>query len=209
MKDAMGKNKDAFKRRRWIWDSRTFNFISGCCNNWLHHIRYASRWCVSPNAHKKRRSYDKNKQFWLLGDIRGITTSAEIMFYVPILAFLLFSGVDYYLTSMQHNNLESRKNYYLDIMRIEGTYTQELHEKINSELTSMGFKSVTIRPSININENKYRNIDNPSQARMGIEIEAEPSFKPFLLGRLLGVVDSSNTFKFKVKGEALSEKPNY
>lgn len=213
MKDAMGKNKDAFKRRRWIWDSRTFNFISGCCNNWLHHIRYASRWCVSPNAHKKCGKHDKYKKFGLLSDIRGATASAEIMFYVPLIAFLLFNGVDYYLTSVQHNNLENRKNYYLDIMRIEGTYSLELENKIVTELGNMGFQNIAVKATTVgggslSGYNVYRNIDNPTESRMILTIEAEPNFRPFILGRMLGVNDGED-FKFVVKGEALSEKPYF
>lgn len=52
----------------------------------------------------------------------------------------------------------------------------------------------------------YRNIDNPSESRMKLEIIASPKFTPFAFGRLLGVKEDDE-FLFVVKGEALSERP--
>lgn len=137
------------------------------------------------------------------------------MFYVPLIAFLLFNGVDYYLTSVQHNNLENRKNYYLDVMRLEGGFSLELENKIITELNSMGFENVAISATTygggdlsTYGDYIYRNIDNPTESRMILQIEAEPNFRPFILGRLLGV-NEDETFKFVVKGEALSERPYY
>jgi len=134
-----------------------------------------------------------------------------MLIYIPLIAFILFNGVDYYITSVQHNNLENRKNYYLDIMRIEGTYSSSLDQLIQTELDNMGFENIDVLATT-YNDfdastmHVYRNIDNPAESRMKLTIEASPKFTPFVFGRLLGVTEDDE-FKFVVKGEALSERP--
>lgn len=97
-------------------------------------------------------------------------------------------------------------------MRLEGTYSLSLENQIINELQNMGFKNVSISATrksggtdLIINDYVYRDIDNPDDSRMKLIIEAEPNFRPFIMGRFLGV-NEGDDFKFVVKGEALSEK---
>lgn len=213
----MGILKTFIKRRRRLWDNRNANnCISGCINRIYRFTETYIR-CICSNARKKCNANERDKKFGLLKDIRGSVTSIELLIYIPIICFILFNGVDYYLTSVQHNNLENRKNYYLDVMRIEGTFSGELEAKIVAELGSMGLTNITIEATkisggtdvpVYSDEYVYRNVNKPEEARMKLIIEAVPKFKPFIFGRLLGV-NEGDDFKFVVKGEALSEKPYF
>lgn len=203
--------KDA-KRRRWLRNSRVFDNNGGSAINRLSSSIYSYYKSVCSFAYKKCRKHENNKEFGLLRDIRGAVTSIEILLYIPLIAFILFSGVDYYITSVQHNNLENRKNYYLDIMRLEGTYNASLDQLINTELDNMGFDDVIVTATTYNDFDLstmyvYRNIDNPSESRMKLQISASPKFTPFIFGRLLGVKEEEDDFYFVVKGEALSERP--
>lgn len=207
----MAKFFKTIKRRGRIWLSR--NDDNNCSGNynWLSSSINSYYGSIRSFAYKKRRKHENNKKFRLLKDIKGAVISVEMLIYIPLISFILFSGVDYYITSVQHNNLENRKNYYLDIMRIEGTYNTSLEQLIKTELDNMGFEDIEI---IATTYNDYdlstvyvhRNIDNPYESRMKLQITASPKFKPFVFGRLLGV-EEEDKFSFLVKGEALSERP--
>lgn len=213
----MDKTKRYSFKRRWLCFSRNVvNYSRRCYDRWLS-IFKACKNCISPFTQYFIRKNEKHKKFGLLNDIKGGVTSVEVLVYVPLIAFLLFNGVDYYVTSTQYNNLESRKNYYLDVMRIEGAYTYELDQQVREELTAMGFRDISIDVSklsggtkvgIGSNEFVYRNIDQPQDSRIFLEINVKPSFTPFAFGKLLGA-KVEEEFIFKVKGEALSEKSYY
>lgn len=214
---GMDKIKGNVEKRRWLWFHRNTVNNGSNCSNRIFSFFSTYRKRISTYAQNFYRKNERYKKFGLLSDIRGGVTSIEVLIYVPIIAFLLFNGVDYYLTSVQHNNLENRKNFYLDVIRIEGTYTSELDSQIRAELNAMGFKDVDIdvsRKSGGTNfglmsgEYVYRNIDEPDESRIFLSIKAKPNFQPFILGRLLGVKED-DSFMFVVKGEALSEKSYY
>lgn len=134
---------------------------------------------------------------------------------LPIILFVIFGSVDYYITQMQYNQLENIKNYYTNIMKVQGMLTDDDLYDLNNTLDNMGFKSISVDivgyNDVDISNTViYRNIEKPHEARMSLVIKAQPKFEPFIFGRLIGVKDKENEeFYFVARGDVLSEKSYY
>lgn len=161
---------------------------------------------------KFSRKHQRNIGFRFIKDVAGAVNSAEFLIYVTIIVFLLFGGVDYYVTQTQHDSLEHIKDYYTDRMRIEGNLTEEARTELYNLLSDRGYKNIHINVlndagnEIDSADIITRNADNPTYSVMELQIRVTPKFVPFMLGRMIGVKEDEN-FYFMVKGKVLSEKP--
>lgn len=131
---------------------------------------------------------------------------------MPIIAFLLFGGVDYYVTQVEYDQLEHMKSYYLDQMKMNGTLTDDVKSDIYNRLTTKGYKNIVIEATdgngnpIDSSNIIVRNVENPAASTMNIDIKATPPLQPFFTGKILGI-NSSSGFYFDVGDPTLSEQP--
>ncbi len=156
-----------------------------------------------------------NKSFkGLLGDTRGFMSTIEFIFLFTIIIFVLFGGVDYYLTEVQHNIVEETTNFYLSKMKFTGTLHDNDRQSIIAELSDKGFKNITVSATdgygneLSSNTIIVRNVEDLTASVLFIEVKAEPFTKPFMFGRLLGSKEEDN-FYFKVDRRSMSERPTY
>lgn len=205
-------DKKTIKRPRGLWSNRNVTVDCWSCNAfWLYLKRID--WSFKKNTYKRSRKHKRSFSLRLLKDERG-NGSIEFLILLPIILFMIFGSVDYYITQMQYNHLENTKNYYTNVMKIQGTLTNTDLVDLNYVLHHTGFKNIHISArdynNTELDEKIiYRNTEKPNTSRMSLLIKAEPSFEPFAFGKLLGTKDSEigDGFYFLVKGDTLSERP--
>ena len=202
------------KKSKRLWNSR--NAFYNCRSITL---KFSNFWEIVGSfktvAQSSSKKYNRGNSFRPLKDKNGSAGSLEFLILLPIILFIIFGSIDYYITQMQYNHLENIKNYYTNIMKVQGTLTDEDLNKLVTELDKSGFKESSI-DMLGYNETDirgrivYRNIEKPDEARMSLIIKTQPKFEPFIFGRLLGEKgDEDGFFYFWVKGDALSEKSYY
>lgn len=147
----------------------------------------------------------------LLKNNNGSAMSIEFLILLPIILFLIFGGTDYLVTQVQYDQIEHLKVFYLDRMKIDGTLTDDDRTKLFNKLTVQGYSNIMITATdangdaLDSTTVLVRNIDNPDNSKLVLNIIATPKFKPFMFGQLLGATPTSD-FYFNVGGETLSEK---
>lgn len=204
-------NEKIIKRRTRLWFSRNVGIDCwGYCNS------LGNLWAIDNSykkyTHKIGRKYKGSIRFRSLKDDKGAINSVEFLVYLTIILFLLFGGVDYYVTQVQLSGLEHIKDYYTDRMRIEGNLTEEARTELKTNLEKKDYKNIEINvlnndgTAIDKTTVVTRNIDNPTTSILELQIKATPKFVPFMFGRFIGVKEDEN-FYFMVKGKVLSEKP--
>lgn len=140
------------------------------------------------------------------------TSSLEFLIYFVLIVFILFAGVDYFVTLTRIQMVEHEKNFYLDRIKIEGVLTDNSRQQMFTGLTEMGFKNIEITTQkhdgtiLDGETPVYRNIAYPNDSLIELTVKAEPKEEPFLFGRLLGS-NTDKTFYIEKKGAVLSEKP--
>lgn len=128
--------------------------------------------------------------------------------------FILFGGIDYYITEVQYSILEEASDFYISKMKFQGTLQNTDRIKIIDELEAKGFKNIIIKAKDGYDNelnNDYiivRDTEDIVSSALHLEIIAEPKAMPFMFGRLLGVKEDKD-FYFKVTRRAISEKPRY
>lgn len=173
------------------------------------HINGTVKRSASGNDKKYHRHFKG-----LLIDNRGYMSSLEFVILFTLITFLLFGGVDYYLTEMQYSVIEEATNHYLNRMAFVGTLTNADRLSLLEELESKGFINITISPrnwhgeEIGEGDVVVRDIQSPETSLMTLEVSASPQTAPFALGRLLGVQEEG-VFYFNVRGRRTSEVPNF
>lgn len=202
-------DKEIDERRKGIWNNR--NAIYNCRSflDRFFSFRQANKsikTCSQHSSGKYKRSF-QIRALNLLKDAKGSANSIEFIIFLPVILFVIFGSVDYYVAQMQYNHLENIKNYYTNVMKIEGTLDYEDMYELIDTLSNQGFQNVEIEIEP---EDKvvYRNIERPEESRMFLSIKAEPKIKPFAFGKLLGIKDDEDAFYFHVIGGTLSEKPS-
>lgn len=196
------------KGRKGLWISRNA-FINcwGYYNSLSNILKIISAY--KKHTHRIRRKVKRGFRYRPIGE-KGAINSIEFLIYLTIILFLLFGGVDYYVTQLQLSGLEHIKDYYMDRIRIEGHLTQEARTELVTSLDNRGYKDITINVKDNvgndITESITRNTEDAVSSIIELEIKASPKFTPFMFGRLIGVKEDEN-FYFLVKGKVLSEKP--
>lgn len=208
--------KDVKKRGR-LCHSRIIADNSRSCNFGISDIRRTTKRFKTDS----QGSSEKHKGCFsiraLISCNKGSAGSVEFILLLPLILFIIFGSIDYYITQMQYNHLENIKNYYTNIMKVQGTLTDEDLSALRTELDKSGFESTEINTGIDIVDCSgtdirgrivYRNIERPEEARMSLRIKTQPKMEPFLFGKLLGEKGEGKFFFF-VKGDVLSEKSYY
>lgn len=128
--------------------------------------------------------------------------------------FILFGGLDYYITEVQYNTVEETANFYLSKMKFAGTLYDEDRLGIIEELQEKGFKNIKITAKDSFGNNLtsenviVRNTEKVTESTLYLEVLAEPATVPFIFGRLIGVKEEEK-FYFRVNRRTLSEKPSF
>lgn len=195
------------KRSKWEWCDRNVNNNSSCWDNSLFCLKLHNGNVKTSTRNIGGKHKGHNKFRALANNVSGNVGSIEFLILLPIILFVIFGSIDYYVTQMQYNHLEKIKNYYVDRMKIEGTLSNDAYNELNTLLND-NFHDYEIVVSNSGDNIAYRNIEEPSEAKMFLEIKASPKFKPFVFGRLLGIKEDDSFF-FVLKGETLSEKPYF
>lgn len=205
-------NEKTAKRRKWLFFSGNASaYCWGYCDS-LGNIQPIDN-TNKKHAQRLNRKYKRSVGIRLIDD-KGAINSVEFLIYLTIILFLMFGGVDYYVTQVQLSGLEHVKDYYTDRMRIEGNLTEEARIELQTNLEEKGYKNIEINVKndigVAIDETSIvtRNVDDVASSVMELQIKASPKFAPFMFGRLIGVKEDEN-FYFKVKGKVLSEKPMF
>lgn len=209
--------KKIFKKRRRLWNSRAINtdsrrFISGISNIRKTIRGYKTNSQRNSTKHKRRNSIRS-----LIRCNKGSTGSIEFILLLPLILFIIFGSLDYYITQMQFNHLENIKNYYTNVMKVQGKLTYEDLANLRNELIKSGFEDDIEIEVVGYNDiditgiTVYRNIERPHESRMSLRIKVKPKMEPFIFGKLLGErgEEGDDGFYFYVKGDALSEKSYY
>lgn len=136
------------------------------------------------------------------------------MLYFTLIIFVLFGGVDYYITEVQFNIVEETTNFYLSKMKFAGTLHDTDRLSLISELTDKGFRNISVSATdgygneLNSGTIIVRNVEDLRASVLFLEVKAEPHTKPFMFGKLLGAKEEDN-FYFKVDRRSMSERPAY
>jgi hypothetical protein len=151
---------------------------------------------------------DINNICQLLKNKKGGTNSIEFIIYFTIIVFIMFAGVDYYVTQVRYNIVERIKDQALDRMRIEGWLSEPVKDQIITKLQGMGYRDIQITGTVEgeVSQPVLRNVQDPGNSVIRLVISCKPRETPFLFGRLLGARDQGE-FVIRVGGEVLSEKP--
>lgn len=134
--------------------------------------------------------------------------------YFTIFIFIIFGGVDYYITEVQHTIVEEATNFYLSKMKFAGTLYDDDRINLVKELSDKGFKNINISAKdgygneLNSDTIIVRDVENLTGSTLYLEVKAEPHTKPFIFGKLLGVKEREE-FYFKVDRRSMSERPSY
>lgn len=159
------------------------------------------------------KNNDRRNENWLL-NCRGSVSSIEFLIYFTLFIFILFSGIDYFVTQQQYNMLESVHSFYMNKMKIEGTLSSDSYYEMFNKLTNLGFKDIIIegldvnKVPLDDNTLLVRNLEDVSASEMELYIKATPKFVPFMFGKLIGITETDK-FYFEVGGRTLSEKPMF
>lgn len=200
-------------RRKWLWNSRNVNIGSWNNSNKFSDIFKINN-PLQKFTHYSSKQFQRCKLIGLLKCEKGLVNSIEFLIYITIILFLLFGGMDYYITETQHDMLEHIKDYYLNRLKLEGRITDDLRRDMYDRLDSIGFKDITIGVfdyegnRLDSSMTKVRNIEEVDKSVMKLVISVKPKYKPFLFGKLLGL-EENDEFFFKVGGEVLSERPMF
>lgn len=209
--------KESIKKQRRLWNSGTLNNNNrSSCFGFSNIGKFIRRFkAIARNGSEKhKRSFSIRS---LINCSKGSANSVEILLLMPIILFIIFGSVDYYITQMQYNHLENIKNYYTNVMKVQGTLTNEDLGELVTRLDESGFEvesdSINVLDYNNVSIGEkvvYRNTEKPNESKMSLIIKVKPKFEPFVFGRLLGIKDKNSEeedrFFFLVKGDALSEK---
>ena len=205
--------KTVIKRRQGVYFKHraTHNSLwCGCCVR--SSIDTTRKLPESPSQQNNNKSENHIKR--LLKDRKGYVNSIEFLLYFTLIVFIIFGGIDYYLAEMQYSRVEEIKNFYLAQIKFQGTVTETISNNIVAELEEIGFEDIQITAKDGLGNDlttghiALKNVNNPQQSIINLEILAKPKSKPFLIGRLLGVTEQEE-FYFKVKGRDMSERVNY
>lgn len=198
-------------RRMRIWSGRIARTY---CRGYIYSLGNIQAIVSSCTGYtqKIRRKHKDGFWFRILKETKGTVNSVEFLIYLTIVLFLLFGGVDYFVTQVQLSMLEHTKDYYVDRMRLEGNLTDELKNELKNELENKGFTNIEITvvdnwgTPVNSTQIITRNVDDINASILELRLKASPKFVPFMFGRLIGINEDTN-FYFMVKGKVLSEKP--
>lgn len=141
-------------------------------------------------------------------------STIEFMLWFTIIIFVLFGGVDYYITEVQHNIVEETTNFYLSKMRFAGTLYDDDKQNIIGELSERGFKNISVSATngygceLSDDTIIVRDVEDLTASVLFLEVKAEPFTKPFMFGKLLGAKEEDD-FYFKIDRRAISERPAY
>lgn len=159
------------------------------------------------------REYNKGFKR-LLNSTEGFISTVEFLLWLIVIMFVLFGGIDYYITEVQHNMVEETTNFYLSKMKFAGTlYDSDKWDLIN-ELDEKGFKNINVSATdgygneLSSDTIIVRDTEDLTASVLFLEVKAEPHTKPFMFGRLLGAKEEDD-FYFKVDRRSISERPAY
>ena len=162
-------------------------------------------------THKNCRKYNKGFK-GLLKNTDGFMSTIEFLFWLIVIIFVLFGGIDYYITEVQYNIVEETTNFYLSKMRFAGTLYDDDKQNIVDELSEKGFENINVVATDGYGNELSdeiiitRNIDDLMASKLYLEVTAEPYARPFMFGRFLGIKEDDG-FYFKVDRRAISERP--
>ncbi len=162
---------------------------------------------------KNCRKYNEGFKRLLKGT-EGFMSTIEFMLWFTIIIFVLFGGVDYYITEVQHNIVEETTNFYLSKMRFAGTLYDDDKQNIIGELSERGFKNISVSATngygceLSDDTIIVRDVEDLTASVLFLEVKAEPFTKPFMFGKLLGAKEEDD-FYFKIDRRAISERPAY
>lgn len=145
----------------------------------------------------------------LLINEKGGVNSVEFLIYFALIVFMMFSGVDYYVAQARYSIVEQTKEQALDRMRIEGWLTIDAQNQIRERLENMGYRDIQFDGTVQgvVSSPVTRNVKNSEVSLVSLTITCKPREVPFIFGRLVGASDGGE-FVIRVRGEALSERPN-
>lgn len=134
-------------------------------------------------------------------DQRGSAT-LEFLVLVPMLVFLAFYPISTYVYQLQRNHLDSVKDRYLQEAQLEGGFTTDLWDALQSDLQARKFDltKMDFTGSTPVDEIKHRG--EPIVLKMGY-----PQGNTQAIISLLGLQAPDPNAKMWVVGSILSEKP--
>lgn len=189
---------------------RTGNGGLAPCNGYRWSAGRSGGQDASPGGAGSTWDYRKpdHKPHWLrlLADERG--NAIDFLIVSILTFFLLFAGVDYYTTLMQHQVAEHIMHYYLERIRVEGFLTTTDENEMRAKFSSVGLPIESISCPLQSQgaSRVLRNPQNPDASRIDVTVVCKPVQRPFLIGKLIGGATAPDTFRIKVGGSVLSER---
>lgn len=155
--------------------------------------------------HYREPDYESHR-LRLLTDERG--SIIDFLIVSILTFFLLFAGVDYYVTLMQHQIAEHIMHYYLERIRVEGFLTTADESEMRAKYNSVGLPVESISCPLQSQgaSRVLRNPQNPDASRINVTVTCKPVQRPFLIGKLIGGLTAPDTFRIRVGGSVLSER---
>lgn len=143
----------------------------------------------------------------LLRDERG--SVIDFLLSAAIIFFMIFAGVDYYVVQTQHNVAEHIMHYYLERVRMEGFLSSSDESEMLMKYGSVGMtvESIACPRQSQGAARVLRNPQNLDGSRINFTVTLKPLNRPMTSGLLIGASAAPDTFRVKVGGSALSERP--
>ena len=205
-------SKDFKRRDRYCYNFRNASLDHGGGGNIRNYIKNCFK-SIKGSPRRNCKKYHKGFKGFLK-DTAGYMISLEFLLYLTIFIFIIFGGVDYYLTEVQHNIVEEATNFYLSKMKFAGTLYNQDRMDLVEELSGKGFKNITISAKdgygneLNSDTIIVRNVENLPASTLYLEVKAEPHMQPFILGKILGA-EENDQFYFKVDRRSISERSSH
>lgn len=206
-------DKKIMGRRKWRNAiRREHSNVTGNSNNSFSSIRAIKR-TIKDISITKLGQYKEDIQ-GVLKSTSGLASTVGFLIWFSIITFLLFGGVDYFITEIQFNNIEEINNFYMSKAQMEGNLGYNDRQLMFEELTRQGLIDIEIDLKdaygniLGTDDIIVRDIESPRDSQMTLSIMARPEIEPFIFGRLLGV-EVDEKFFFHVEGRVLSERPDF
>lgn len=132
----------------------------------------------------------------------------DFLIVAALVFFLIFASADYYVAMVQHQIAEHIVQYYLERVRIEGFLSAADEAEMIGKFSSAGF---TVEDISGPRESRgaariLRNFSDPDASRINLTVTAKPTYRPFMVGLLIGGSAAPNSFRVRVGGSVLSER---
>lgn len=158
----------------------------------------------SGRAHRQRPGTYRSR----LLDQRG-NAVLELLLVLPIITFLTFGVIDYWVVLQKHQVAEHLMHKYLTRMQIDGGLSQGQEDKLTEELGKVGLvvEQVVGKNLESASQDRViRNLDDPDEGVVKITITCRVDPAPLMTTKLVRGTPPGGDYRIKVGGEMISER---